>query len=136
MPTKDASWQLVYDATGSNKLSATFGSSSGTATPIPVRGAIGIEIKCTTITLAAGTHLLLTPVITDADSSADYPQRRDGTPARQKITTANYMTPPFWFNGPLRSGTTDGTIGVEPWLNTADATAKCKVYVKRIYPDR
>ena len=135
MPTKDVAWQTVYVA-AATKLSATFGSSSGTPTPLPMRGAIGIEFMVTGLTLAAGITLRLTPKVTDKDSVATYPQRRDGQPARQVVSAENRATSPFWFNSEMRDGTTDATIGIEPWLSAADATAAVTVKAKRVYPNR
>jgi hypothetical protein len=135
MPTKDKTWETVYVA-AATELSNTFGSSTGTSTPINMGRAIGIEFMVTGLTLAAGKVLYLTPEITDKDSVTTYPQRRDGEPARQSVTAESRQTSPFWFNSDMRDGTTEGTIGVEPWLNAADATAAVTVKAKRIYPDR
>lgn len=107
-------------------LSNTFGSSApATDNWLPAAGCIGVKVKATAISLPTATELRVTIKFKDGSDTETWAQFADGTPSYQVITAINRETEVFW-------DVDADYVGIEPWLDAADAAATCSLSIKRI----
>jgi len=129
MPLKDAEWKTAYTAIAT-KLSATPGSSDGTAVEIETKNAVAVEFRLGAVSFVAATKIYIGLKTGDASSTTKWKNvnRRNGSRVKWPVASVGDGTEPF----PTRSH----ILKVDPWLDATDNDATCTIQYRRIYPNR